>query len=104
MFLDDIMIDRHVWHFVGSESWFLIICRISSSKHQADLKQFFADQEIAMEQIHLPFDSRVIKEIQLTKSYVWFVDDPYAALLALAAILILLSIVGIMVVMFSWSR
>ena len=38
------------------------------------------------------------------KSYVWWMDDPWAALVALAAIIILLAIVGIIVIIFTHSR
>ncbi|XP_036359179.1 uncharacterized protein LOC118763608 [Octopus sinensis] len=39
-----------------------------------------------------------------TKSFVWWMDDPWAALVALAAIIILLCLIGIIVVLFTWSR
>lgn len=38
------------------------------------------------------------------KSYIWWMDDPYAAFIALAAIIILLCIVGIIVIIFTYSR
>ncbi|GAB1602810.1 protocadherin beta-2-like [Argonauta hians] len=39
-----------------------------------------------------------------TKSYIWWMDDPWAALVALAAIIILLCLIGIIVILFTWSR
>jgi len=38
------------------------------------------------------------------KSFVWWSDDPWAALLALAAIIVLLAIVGIVVLVFTHAR
>ena len=43
-------------------------------------------------------------QTRITKSFVWWSDDPFAALIALAAISILLSIVGIIVIIFTSSR
>ncbi|KAH9514483.1 hypothetical protein Btru_025384 [Bulinus truncatus] len=40
----------------------------------------------------------------LTKSYIWWMDDPWAALIALAAIISLLSVVGIIVLEFTYAR
>lgn len=42
--------------------------------------------------------------VMRTKSYIWWMDDPWAALVALAAIIILLCLIGIIVVLFTWSR
>ena len=54
--------------------------------------------------IHEPYlDSQIRVEV-LTKSYIWWTDDPWAALIALAAISILLCIVGIIVLVFTHSR
>ncbi|XP_021344578.1 uncharacterized protein LOC110444533 [Mizuhopecten yessoensis] len=52
----------------------------------------------------MPYENANIYQTRLTKSYVWWIDDPWAALIALAAIIILLCIVGIIVLVFTHSR
>ncbi|XP_046579034.1 cadherin-99C-like [Haliotis rubra] len=42
--------------------------------------------------------------IQVTKSYVWWLNNPWAAFVALGAIIIVLSLVGIIVLLYLWSR
>ncbi|XP_062579030.1 protocadherin Fat 3-like [Saccostrea cucullata] len=54
--------------------------------------------------IRKPFDSQASRIFQLSKSYVWWLDDPWAALVALAAISILLCLVGLIVIIFTHSR
>eukprot|EP00745_Piridium_sociabile_P042201 TRINITY_DN84561_c0_g1_i2.p1 TRINITY_DN84561_c0_g1~~TRINITY_DN84561_c0_g1_i2.p1 ORF type:complete len:313 (-),score=73.06 TRINITY_DN84561_c0_g1_i2:127-1065(-) len=57
-----------------------------------------------VDNIRLPYSDTVIYRSQITKSYLWWMDDPWAPLVALAAIIILLAIVGIIVIIFSHSR
>lgn len=40
----------------------------------------------------------------MTKSYTWWQDDPWIAFVALGAIVILLALVGIIILFYSWSR
>ena len=40
----------------------------------------------------------------MTKSYTWWQDDPWVAFVALGAIVILLALVGIIILFYSWSR
>ena len=54
--------------------------------------------------IRPPYANSAPIQTRITKSYVWWLDDPWAALIALAAIIILLSIVGIIVIIFTSSR
>lgn len=54
--------------------------------------------------IRLPYPAAVIYRNMKYKSYIWWMDDPWAALVALAAIIILLCIVGIIVIIFTHSR
>ena len=54
--------------------------------------------------IHEPYEDSELKVTILTKSYIWWTDDPWAALVALAGISILLCIVGIIVLVFTHSR
>ncbi|GFN79862.1 protocadherin fat 4 [Plakobranchus ocellatus] len=57
-----------------------------------------------VEAIRLPHENSVILRDVMAKSYTWWLDDPWAALIALAAIIILLAIVGIIVIVFTHSR
>ncbi|XP_060080745.1 protocadherin Fat 4-like, partial [Ylistrum balloti] len=63
-----------------------------------------ADNTLIIEKIRLPYQDANLYKTLLTKSYVWWIDDPWAALIALAAIIILLCIVGIIVLVFTHSR
>ena len=54
--------------------------------------------------IRLPFAETLAASLGISKSYIWFMDDSWAALVALAAIIILLCIVGIIVMLFAHSR
>lgn len=54
--------------------------------------------------VRRPFDAEASRIFQLSKSYVWWLDDPWAALVALAAISILLCLVGLIVIIFTHSR
>ena len=40
----------------------------------------------------------------ITKSHVWWTDDPWSALVALAGIVIILAIVGVIVIVRSYTR
>jgi len=51
-----------------------------------------------------PYYGNLGANIILSKSYIWWSDDPWAALVALAAISVLLCIVGIIVLVFTHSR
>ncbi|KAK7004767.1 protocadherin-like wing polarity protein stan, partial [Biomphalaria glabrata] len=57
-----------------------------------------------IEAIRQSYGSNVIIKPMLTKSYIWWMDDPWAALIALASIIMLLSVVGIVVISFSYAR
>ena len=57
-----------------------------------------------VDNIRLPYGQSVIIRTMITKSYIWWMDDPWAALVAMAAIIILLCIVGIIVIIFTYSR
>ncbi|XP_055954929.1 protocadherin Fat 4 [Patella vulgata] len=59
---------------------------------------------IEVERVRVPYAQAVLLRGMVTKSYIWWMDDPWAALIALAAIIILLSIVGIIVIVFTYSR
>ena len=54
--------------------------------------------------VHAPYDDAEIIQIKLAKSYIWWSDDPWAALIALVGISILLCIAGIIVIIFTHSR
>lgn len=58
----------------------------------------------AVDNIRLPYGQSIIIRRMITKSYIWWMDDPWAALVAMAAIIILLCIVGIIVIIFTYSR
>ncbi|RUS82557.1 hypothetical protein EGW08_009687, partial [Elysia chlorotica] len=57
-----------------------------------------------VESVHQPYPSPANVVAMPYKSYIWWMDDPWAALVALAAIIILLAIVGIIVIIFTHSR
>ena len=59
-----------------------------------------------VDDIRLPYGQGVLirTRVVMTKSYIWWMDDPWAALVAMAAIIILLCIVGIIVIIFTYSR
>ncbi|KAK7482291.1 hypothetical protein BaRGS_00026419 [Batillaria attramentaria] len=57
-----------------------------------------------VDNIRLPFGQTVIVRTMITKSYIWFTDDPWAPLVALAGIIILLAIAAIIYLIFSNSR
>ncbi|KAK3745550.1 hypothetical protein RRG08_040225, partial [Elysia crispata] len=57
-----------------------------------------------VESVHLPYQDPVNIVYRPFKSYIWWMDDPWAALVALAAIIILLALVGIIVIIFTHSR
>ncbi|KAK0044204.1 protocadherin-like wing polarity protein stan [Biomphalaria pfeifferi] len=57
-----------------------------------------------IEAIRQSYGSNVIIKPMLIKSYIWWMDDPWAALIALASIIMLLSVVGIVVISFSYAR
>nr|XP_034314272.1 protocadherin Fat 4 isoform X3 [Crassostrea gigas] len=70
-----------------------------------DLKnKIGGDPSLDVITIRKPFDSEASRIFQLSKSYVWWLDDPWAALVALAAISILLCLVGLIVIIFTHSR
>lgn len=70
-----------------------------------DLKnKIGGDPSLEVIAIRKPFDSEASRIFQLSKSYVWWLDDPWAALVALAAISILLCLVGLIVIIFTHSR
>lgn len=59
---------------------------------------------LVIEEVHPPFVGQTARDTILTKSYIWWTDDPWAALVALTAISILLCFVGIIVLVFTHSR
>ncbi|XP_052262784.1 protocadherin Fat 4-like [Dreissena polymorpha] len=59
---------------------------------------------ISVDDVHPPFTGNLQAQKVLSKSYVWWLDDPWAALIAITAISILLIIVGIIVLVFTHSR
>jgi len=54
--------------------------------------------------VHPPLAGEQAAQTVLAKSYIWWLDDPWAALIALTAISILLCIVGIIVLVFTHAR
>lgn len=69
-----------------------------------EIGNILKDDGVTVENIRPPYlDSQAIRT-RITKSYVWWLDDPWAALIALVAISILLCIVGIIVIIFTSSR
>ena len=64
--------------------------------------------------IRRPFEAENIvgisDELQLsrnitpTKSYVWWMNDPWAAFIALSAIIILLGIIAVVILLYQWNR
>jgi hypothetical protein len=63
-----------------------------------------ANIKLVVEDVHTPYTGALTRDVILAKSYIWWLDDPWAALIALAAISILLCIVGIIVLVFTHSR
>jgi len=61
---------------------------------------------VVVETVRKPFNQSlfVVQPPLKAKSYNWWVDDPWSALVALAAIIILLAVVCIIVIAFSHSR
>ncbi|KAK3089813.1 hypothetical protein FSP39_006721 [Pinctada imbricata] len=80
------------------------------------LGQIYVDLNRNVDDVRKPYEAANIQGINsalaanrnivrvMTKSYIWWMDDPWAALVALAAIIVLLSIVGIIILAVSWSR
>ncbi|KAL5018741.1 hypothetical protein ScPMuIL_004463 [Solemya velum] len=62
------------------------------------------DLQVVVQTVRIPYQGLIDVKTLITKSYIWWMDDPWAALVALAAICILLSIVGIIVIIFTHSR
>ena len=44
------------------------------------------------------------RNITPTKSYVWWMNDPWAAFIALSAIIILLGIIAVIILLYQWNR
>lgn len=42
--------------------------------------------------------------VRPTKSYVWWMNDPWAGFVALAAIIILLGLIALTILLYQWSR
>ncbi|KAK3090621.1 hypothetical protein FSP39_013220 [Pinctada imbricata] len=63
-----------------------------------------SNANLSAEVIRTPYEGASIVSLRLGKSYVWWLDDPWAALIAIAAISILLCLVGIIVLTFTHSR
>lgn len=60
--------------------------------------------ERVTDNIRLPYDVLTFTRTMLGKSYIWWMDDPWVALVALSAIIILLCIIAMVVIVFSYSR
>ena len=60
--------------------------------------------DLSVVTVRKPYEGAEVVSLRLGKSYVWWLDDPWAALIAIAAISILLCLVGIIVLIFTHSR
>jgi len=57
-----------------------------------------------LEDVHLPYAGSDVVKMMLTKSYIWFSDEPWTPLIAIVGISILLAVAGILVIIFTHSR
>ena len=84
---------------------FTFLCSFFSLDRQTEIATILSGNlERNVDPIRLPFGQQVFIRTRITKSYIWWMDDPWAALVALAAIIILLAVVGIIVIIFTHSR
>lgn len=86
--------------------FFLCLLSILSDSGLQAIRDRIPGGSIVVEKVRLPYavDTRGSVTYAKTKSYIWWMDDPWAALIALAAIIILLCIVGIIVIIFTYAR
>ena len=86
-------------------SFFLPYSILAGNAKVTIQSQINQDLGVKVEAVRLPYNQTLIVVNNVkAKSYIWWMDDPWAALIAMAAIIILLAIVGIIVIVFTHSR
>lgn len=90
--------------------------RVGASTASGTLGQINSALRQTVELVRTPFSISSIQSVAsglqdrgnivrvMTKSYTWWQDDPWIAFVALGAIVILLALVGIIILFYSWSR
>ncbi|KAK3608192.1 hypothetical protein CHS0354_039207 [Potamilus streckersoni] len=63
-----------------------------------------APGKYTVDKIRTPYAEGSELQFRITKSYVWWLDDPWAALIAITAISILLCLVGLVYIIFTHAR
>ncbi|KAL3875970.1 hypothetical protein ACJMK2_033864 [Sinanodonta woodiana] len=58
----------------------------------------------SVDKLRMPYTEGSELQFRITKSYVWWLDDPWAALIAITAISILLCMVGLVFIIFTHAR
>ncbi|XP_041364043.1 protocadherin Fat 4-like [Gigantopelta aegis] len=94
---------------------------VTSTSYQSQqfllqVRQSLVSLNAVIDKIRVPFDPLSMEgsstrlgggggvTVRLTKSYVWWLHNPWAALVSLACIIILLAIVAIIILLHTWAR
>ena len=59
---------------------------------------------IVISDVRLPYPETTIVVKTMTKSYIWWLTNPWAAFVAIAVMIILICIINFVVIVFSYSR